>query len=150
MKLAILVTYFLSAATALESARLEDRPRSTRKRISRPSTTAGVKMRMSEYSVSTGIPTELRSKAALTRVPGLQRRGEGAEAIKMLSRQEPKASDFFECTNTVSCHSPRLGIASLTILHHPLAARLTCTRSQAPPQPTARWSWTKSCRPTMS
>ena len=107
MKLVILVTLLLSAAAALESAGLEDRPRSTRKRVSRPSRAADVEMRTSEYFVSTGIPTEQRSKAALTRAPGLRKRGEGVEPIKMLRRQEPKASDFFECTNPVRGHQPR-------------------------------------------
>ena len=115
MKLVILVTFLLGAATALESARPEERPRSTRKRTSRLSKAAGIEMRTSGYSVSTGIPTEQRSKAGLTKTPGLQRRGEGVEAIKMLPRQEPKASDFFECTNVVRGRPPRVGVASLII-----------------------------------
>lgn len=107
MKLVVLVAFLLSAAAALDSARLGDRPRNARKRISKPNKAAGIEMRVSEYSISSGIPTEQRSRAALTRAPALQRRGEGVDAIKVLPRQEPKASDFFECTNPVRGHPPR-------------------------------------------
>src|SRR5690349_8166061 len=89
MKLAIPLTLFLGITAAFESAGLQDRTRTIRKRISRPNEVAGIEMRASEYKTSTGTPTVQRSKAALARVPGLQR------------RQEPKASDFFECTNPV-------------------------------------------------
>lgn len=94
MKLVVPLTLFLGITAALKSAGLQDRAGNIRKRISRPKEVAGVEMRASEYKTSTGTPTVQRSKTALTRVPGLQR------------RQEPKASDFFECTNPVRLLPP--------------------------------------------
>ena len=44
------------------------------------------------YTTSTSTPTQLRSKAALTKVPSSQRR----------RQLEPQPADFFECTNPVS------------------------------------------------
>ena len=89
MKLTISLTLFLGIAVALESAGLQGRAGRTHTRISRPREVTAVEMRSAEYRTWTGTPTDQRSTTGLTRVPGLQR------------RQEPKASDFFECTNPV-------------------------------------------------
>ncbi|KAH6848006.1 hypothetical protein B0I37DRAFT_431983 [Chaetomium sp. MPI-CAGE-AT-0009] len=87
MKFILALTSLLGAAVAFKSSGSEERTARLRNRAPRPEKLAGVEVKTLEYRTSIGAPTEQRSKALLTRVPGLQRRG------------APQASDFFECTN---------------------------------------------------
>ena len=89
MKFILALTSLLGAAVAFESSGSKERTARLRSRAPRPEKFASVEVRTLEYRTSIGSPTEQRSKALLTRVPGLQRRA------------APQASDFFECTNPV-------------------------------------------------
>jgi hypothetical protein len=89
MKLFTVFACLLGVAAALE-------PATRGKRAPRPKAVA-LEMRaatglVAEYTTSTSTPTQLRSKAALTKVPSSQRR----------RQLEPQPADFFECTNPVS------------------------------------------------
>lgn len=99
MKLVVLLTFSLGMVAALESARLGERAGGARQPTPRPRKVAALDVRASEYQVSTGTPTEQRSKITLTRVPDVLKRRDSAPAVRTLRRQEPQASDFFECTN---------------------------------------------------
>ena len=127
MKIIIFLAFLLGTAAALEPAWFEKRAVSPRKRTSRPNKVAAAAMRAPEYTVSTGTPTELRSKFALTRAPGLQQRSGLVDANKLVSRQDPKASDFFECTNPVRLTPLRI----LTSQPH-LSPAIRANRSQKP------------------
>ena len=132
MKFILALTSLLGAAVAFESSGSQERTARLRNRASRPEKLASVEVRSLEYRTSIGSPTEQRSKALLTRVPGLKRRG------------GPQASDFFECTNPVRIPSFP---TSINIRPWP---RLILARTRAPPLPTARSLSTKSYRPTTS
>ncbi|KAL2167361.1 hypothetical protein VTG60DRAFT_1394 [Thermothelomyces hinnuleus] len=88
MRFTLLLTSFLGIALALELSRSESRATRTRQRSARPRLMTGVEMRTLEFRTSVGAPTEKRSKGALTKVPGLQRRTGAIES-----------RDFYECTN---------------------------------------------------
>lgn len=112
MKLIVIFTSLLGVGAALRSAGIEARAERPDKRAPRLRV-VGVEMRapainLAEYSTSTSKPTEKRSKSALTKMPGLQQRGESSKAAPNLKlRGEAQASDFFECTNPVRSLPPQ-------------------------------------------
>jgi hypothetical protein len=92
MKLVTIFTCLLGFTVAIK-------PATRGERAPRPKAVA-VEMRapsglVAEYTTSTSKPTQLRSKAALTKVPSSQRR----------RQLEPQPADFFECTNPVSLYT---------------------------------------------
>ncbi|KAK3906144.1 hypothetical protein C8A05DRAFT_12093 [Staphylotrichum tortipilum] len=98
MKLVSFLAFFLGIAMALETLGLEKRQGRPYRRITAPIKPIALEERASEYAVSTGTPTEHRSKAVLTKVQSLGRRRDITDTTKT-PRRQAKATDFFECTN---------------------------------------------------